>query len=122
VSATEASERLSDLYALVGELSKRCQTWYTPYMPTMNVSLTDDLSEFVAEQLREGYNNQSEVVRDGLRLLPTRNDILRHLRAAVDAGIADVEAGRTKPLTDELLRAIAQRGRRVSKARQSGRT
>ena len=87
----------------------------------MNVSLTDDLSEFVSEQLRDGYNNQSEVVRDGLRLLRARNDKLRHLRAAVDAGIADIEAGRTKPLTDELLRAIAQRGRRLSKARQSRR-
>jgi len=31
----------------------------------MNVSLTDDLSAFVAEQLADGYNNQSEVVRDG---------------------------------------------------------
>jgi hypothetical protein len=37
----------------------------------------------------------------------------------IDAGIADVEAGRTKPLTDELLGVIAQRGRRRSNARQS---
>jgi putative addiction module CopG family antidote len=41
-------------------------------MPTMNVSLTDDLSEFVAQQLAEGgYNNQSEVVREGLEAVPT---------------------------------------------------
>jgi hypothetical protein len=38
------------------------------------------------------------------------------LRAAVDLGIADAENHRTKPLTDELLRYIAERGRKISKA------
>lgn len=83
-------------------------------MPTMNVSLTDDLSAFVAEQLEAGYNNQSEVVRDGLRLLRARNDKLRQLRADVDLGIADAAAGRAKPLSDALLRDIGQRGRRLA--------
>lgn len=85
----------------------------------MNVSLSDDLSDFVAEQLREGYNNQSEVVRDSLRLLRARNHKLRHLKAAIDAGVADAEAGRTKPLTDELLHDIAERGRKLLESRQS---
>ena len=88
----------------------------------MNVSLTDDLSEFVSEQLQQGYNNQSEVIRDGLRLLRARNDKLRHLRASVDLGLADVKAGRTKPLTDDLLRDIAARGRRLAKSRKPERT
>jgi putative addiction module CopG family antidote len=87
----------------------------------MNVSLTDDLSEFVAEQLHEGYNNQSEVVRDSLRLLRARNHKLRQLRAAIDAGDADAAAGRTKPFTDDLLRDIAERGRQLAKSRRSGR-
>jgi predicted transcriptional regulator len=38
------------------------------------------------------------------------------LRAAVDLGIADAENHRTKPLTDELLRDIAERGRKIVKA------
>ncbi|HEV3091435.1 MAG TPA: hypothetical protein VGX91_08355 [Candidatus Cybelea sp.] len=38
------------------------------------------------------------------------------LRAAVDLGIADAEHHRTKPLTDELLRDIAERGRKIAKA------
>ncbi|MDB5072875.1 MAG: Type toxin-antitoxin system ParD family antitoxin [Candidatus Eremiobacteraeota bacterium] len=88
----------------------------------MNVSLTDDLSEFVADQLQQGYNNQSEVIRDGLRLLRARNDKLRHLRGAIDLGLADVNAGRTKPLTDDLLREIADRGRRLAKSRKPERT
>jgi antitoxin ParD1/3/4 len=88
-----------------------CQTDYTSRMPTMNVSLPEDLSGFVAEQLKEGYHNQSEVVRDALRLLRARNDKLRQLRAAIAAGLDDIEAGRTKPLTDDLLREIADRAR-----------
>jgi antitoxin ParD1/3/4 len=85
----------------------------------MNVSLTDDLSAFVAEQLADGYNNQSEVVRDGLRLLRARNHKLRNLRVAIDAGDADIEAGRSKPLTDALLRDIAKRGRARAQVRKS---
>jgi antitoxin ParD1/3/4 len=82
-------------------------------MRTMNVSLPDDLGDFVAEQLKEGgYNNQSEVVREGLRLLRIRSEKVRRLRADLDLGIADLEAGRTKPLTDELLLDIADRGRK----------
>ncbi len=78
----------------------------------MNVNLTDDLAEFVAEEIRDGgYGNQSEVAREGLRLLRARRDKRRALLAALEAGHADIKAGRTKPLSDELLRDIAARGR-----------
>lgn len=90
-------------------------------MPTMNVSLTDDLSAFVAEQLEQGYNNQSEVIRDALRLLRARNDKQRDLRAAIALGLADIDAGRVRPLTDQLLTDIAERGRiRADAIRERG--
>jgi antitoxin ParD1/3/4 len=39
-------------------------------VPTRNVNLTDGLDSFVAYQLKSGrYENASEVVRDGLRML-----------------------------------------------------
>ena len=86
----------------------------------MNVSLPDDLAEFVSEQMAHGYNNQSEVVRDGLRLLRSRAEKLRRLQAALDEGHADIEAGRTQPLTDDLLHDIARRKERAAVRRVSG--
>jgi len=62
-------------------------------MPTMNINLPEDLAQFVADQLRSGgYSNQSEIVREGLRLLRRRSDKLRALRDRFDSMLADVEA------------------------------
>ncbi len=90
-------------------------------MPTMNISLPNDLNDFVIDQLNfGGYNNQSEVVREGLRLLRNRQEKLLRLRSDIQAGAGDLENGNTKPLTDQLLSEIADRARRraVSKARE----
>ncbi len=90
-------------------------------MPTMNVNLSEDLAEFVGEQTkRGGYTNQSEVIREGLRLLRSRLAKRRALVRALEAGHADTESGRVKPLTDALLRDIAARGRKrvVARARR----
>ena len=90
-----------------------CQVWYDDGMPTMNVNLSDDLAEFVGEQTRSGgYTNQSEVVREGLRLMRARLAKRRALLDALEAGHADAQAGRVKPLTDDLLSDIAARGRK----------
>jgi|HubBroStandDraft_1064217.scaffolds.fasta_scaffold116975_2 putative addiction module CopG family antidote len=86
-------------------------------MGTMNVSLPDDLIEFVKSQTNGGgYGNQSAVVADGLRRLRTAQEKRAVLVAALRAGRADVTAGRTEPLTDELLRDIAERARKSVKA------
>ena len=55
----------------------------------MNVSLTEKLDSFVAEQVQQGrYRSASEVVREGLRLLEVREAKLENLRAHLDAGRA----------------------------------
>jgi putative addiction module CopG family antidote len=42
----------------------------------MNVSLTPELERFVGEKVKSGlYNNASEVVREGLRLLKEQDEI-----------------------------------------------
>ncbi len=62
-------------------------------MPTRNVNLTEELDRFVGEKLASGrYENASEVVRAGLRLLEREEREyeakLAALRAAIDEGDA----------------------------------
>jgi antitoxin ParD1/3/4 len=84
----------------------------------MNVNLSDDLADFVAAQTRAGgYTNQSEVVREGLRLLRDRGRKHEALLAALDSGLEEARAGKDKPLTAEALRDIARRGRRLAEQR-----
>ena len=55
----------------------------------MNVSLTDHLDGFVDEQVSSGrYRSASEVVREGLRLLETREKQVQLLQAALDDGFS----------------------------------
>jgi len=84
-------------------------------MDQMNVSITDQLAEYVRARVRSGrYNNASEVVREALRRMerdderarrlanPSVEDVLTDLtaiqaeeiRKRVLEGIADIEQGR----------------------------
>ncbi len=70
-------------------------------MPTRNVVLTDHQAALVEHLVASGrYQNASEVLREGLRLVEQREaedaSRLEALRAAARAGIADIEAGRFK--------------------------
>ena len=70
-------------------------------MPTRNVVLTDHQASLVEQLVSSGrYQNASEVLREGLRLVEQRETEdaarLEALRAAVNAGIADIDAGRFK--------------------------
>jgi antitoxin ParD1/3/4 len=67
-------------------------------MTTRNVSLTSALDQFVEDQVQSGtFQNASEVVRAGLRLL--KRDAEEHerklarLKAAVQEGIDEIERG-----------------------------
>ena len=88
-------------------------------MPTINVNLTDDLSAFVAQQLEAGYKNQSEVVRDALRLLRARNQKLADIRALIAQGDADFATGRFRELTPGVLQEIAERARLEVESRKA---
>src|SRR5271157_5225517 len=62
-------------------------------MPTRNVNLTDELDHFVAKKIKSGRSeNDSEVVRAGLRTLDSEEKEyeakLAALRAAMDEGDA----------------------------------
>ena len=83
-------------------------------MPTRNVVLTDHQATLVEELVSSGrYQNASEVLREGLRLVEQREAEdayrLEALRAAVQTGIADIEAGRSKTFdAKESLRSHLQ--------------
>jgi len=66
---------------------------------------------FIQAQLSSGrYNNASEVVRDGLRLLEERERKLAALDAALMRGVADIEAGRVTD-ADMVFDALERRYR-----------
>lgn len=68
-------------------------------MPTRNVVLTDHQADLLERLVASGrYQNASEVLREGLRLIEARDADerarLKALREAAQTGIADIEAGR----------------------------
>ena len=68
-------------------------------MPTRNVVLTDHQAMFVEQLVASGrYQNASEVLREGLRMVERRENEesvrLAALRDAVNIGITDIESGR----------------------------
>lgn len=70
-------------------------------MPTRNVVLTNHQASFVEQLVSSGrYQNASEVLREGLRLVEQREaedaSRLEALRSAVKVGIDDIDAGRSK--------------------------
>ncbi len=82
-------------------------------MPIHNVVITDHQATLVEELVSTGrYQNAGEVLREGLRLVEERETEharkLKELRAAVQVGIDDIEAGRfttfesPKALADDL--------------------
>ena len=82
-------------------------------MPTMNVSLTQALAEFVEKEVASGnYSTASEVVRDGLRMLREERAVYEEkliiLRREIQKGIDDVEAGRFSDRSIEEILAEVQ--------------
>jgi antitoxin ParD1/3/4 len=74
-------------------------------MPTRNVVLIDSQTKFIEQVVASGqYQNASEVLREGLRLIQAREAAqaarLAALQDAVTVGIADIEAGRYTEFKD----------------------
>lgn len=89
----------------------------------MNVSLTDELEDWIESRVASGlYRSSSEVVREALRLLREREAVRElhreEVRRAIQRGLDDVENGRTEPFTEETVASIKQRGRqRLARAK-----
>ena len=77
-------------------------------MPTRNVVLSEHQQQLVETLVRSGrYQNASEVLREGLRLIEDRDRLedtkLRALKQAARQGWADVSAGRYSDVADDQL-------------------
>lgn len=91
-------------------------------MPTRNVVLTEQQEAFVSSLIAAGrYQNASEVLRDGLRLLEDQMQLHHAQLAAIQAGILEgldqIDKGRFAKGSGEaaieraLDRAIKKRGK-----------
>lgn len=90
-------------------------------MPTRNVVLSDHQHELVESLVQSGrYQNASEVLRDGLRLVEQHQRLdeakLKALKQALRLGWADVSAGRYTDVSDtELEDFVGQLGRQAAR-------
>lgn len=90
-------------------------------MPTRNVVLSDRQQQMVENLVQSGrYQNASEVLREGLRLIEERERLeeakLKAFKQAARQGWADVATGRYVDVADEQLEdLIGQLGHRAAK-------
>jgi antitoxin ParD1/3/4 len=89
-------------------------------MPTRNVVLSEHQQDFIEALVQSGrYQNASEVLREGLRLVERREQLeaakLEALQKAARTGWADVAAGRYTDVADDRLEDfVGQLGRRAA--------
>lgn len=94
-------------------------------MPTRNVVLSDHQHNFVETLVRSGrYQNASEVLREGLRLIEERERVeaakLEALQQAARQGWEDVAIGRYTDVADDQLEDfIGQLGQRAARQVQT---
>ena len=79
----------------------------------MNISLTPQLEKLVHDRVKSGlYTSASEVVREALRLLESRDrGAAQQLRSDVEAGLRQLDAGQSRPFDADATERIAQAGR-----------
>ena len=91
----------------------------------MNVNLTPELEALVQRKVQSGlYNNQSEVVREALRLLEAQDRIrdthLARLQEALAEGLAQADRGELldgPQVVADLRRSLKDRGDRSAPGR-----
>ena len=87
-------------------------------MPS-SVDLGPKLEKTISKLVSEGrYGSKSEVIREGVRLVEEREKRLKELDRALERGLADVAAGRTRPaeeVFDELRKRFSGKAKKVAR-------
>jgi antitoxin ParD1/3/4 len=74
-----------------------------------SANLGQHLEAYVSNLIKTGrYNSRSEVLREGIRLVEEREHRLAALDIAIARGVADADAGRSKPIHDVAKRLTAK--------------
>ena len=82
----------------------------------MNISLTPELERFVAAKVESGlYNNASEVIREGLRLLKEHDDIRMKWREQIERGWLQAQLGGPSPTPASTGTSSSRRRQRLPK-------
>ena len=81
----------------------------------MNVSLTPELEELIAQKVQSGrYTSASEVIREALRLLEEQDQIrqkrLEAIRREIDEGLAQLDRGESIP--GDQVRSLLRRNKK----------
>ncbi len=93
-------------------------------MPTQNVNLPDHQASFIRRKVKSGrYQNASEVVREGLRLLEQREREdelkLERLRLLVREGFDELDRGEVEAIEPGdlkgFIRSVSARNRRKTR-------
>jgi len=86
----------------------------------ISADLGKQLETYIQQLVDTGrYGSKSEVLREGVRLVQDRETRLAALDASIMRGIADAEAGRTKPASDVFDRLEAKYGVMADQAEKS---
>ena len=83
------------------------------HMATMNISLTPQLEKLVNDRVESGlYTSASEVIREALRLLDSRDRGMNHqLRTDVEAGLRQLEVRQSRPFDNDAVERLKKAGR-----------
>ncbi|WP_443750071.1 type II toxin-antitoxin system ParD family antitoxin [Asticcacaulis solisilvae] len=86
-------------------------------MATMNISLPDQMKDWVERQAEGGrYSNSSDYVRDLIRRDQVRAEQIAAMQAKIDEGLASGVSSHTLPEIFELARAEFARQEMAGKA------
>lgn len=84
----------------------------------MNISLTPELDNWVAEKIKSGmYKSSSELIREGLRLLRLRDEqrtkMVEDLRNELLVGAKQLDAGKSQTLDRKLINKAKRDARKM---------
>ena len=84
----------------------------------MNISLTPEMDEWVAQKIKSGmYKSSSELIREGIRLLRAREEqrekMVEDLRSELLVGVKLLDAGKSKKFDKRTLNKIKNDARKM---------